>query len=257
MWISEKSGELYSNDGGTILYPNTILFTETNHHYIAEFFGFSDKYEGLNSKSNKESSADKYFYQFTQPDNISEKAFIRTSKDSKLELHGIRISLNFDENKVTKRFPHFNFHEFSSGGINALGSEVPLSIHNQFKSCFITNSLLINTKDEVYRFKHINCLVMFNKYTSKKNYINFSREKLQESLSDKKMYGLHICKDEQSARKLLSSQFCNIYLSRCNETTIGDFLNQHPTILKRALNAESFLYEEVCLGFRVTVMTVS
>ncbi|MCO1334426.1 hypothetical protein MO867_08740 [Microbulbifer sp. OS29] len=245
LWKFIENGQLYfeNQKDNKFLFPSTIIFTKTSEHYIAEFFGANEEYCGLSPKDNKEKSSDKYFYQFTLSDDHEKKAFI-TAKSGSLQLHDIRISIDFNENKVKKRFPHFNFMDFSTDGINSTNTEIPFALGEDFQHGLMSNFLLINTKDNFYRFKYIINLSMTNKRTSQNEYKKHLEEELNKSLSNKKFYGLIVCDGEEAKKRIISSQFANIYLSSFRETAIGEYLNKHPQIVKDGLRCESFLYEK-------------
>ncbi|MCP4761130.1 MAG: hypothetical protein GY870_05065, partial [archaeon] len=226
------------------LFPNTVIFTETNKHFIAEFFGAEEKYCGLTTKQNKEDSSEKYFYQFTLSEKRDKKAFIIMNGKSVI-FNGMRISMNFNEEKVKKRFPHFKFSDFDTYDMKS-DLEIPFLFGESFGYCLMSDFLLINTKDDFYRFKYIINLAMINKSISTYEYRDYLKEQLGLSLNKKpfRPYGLVVCEDKDAEKRILSSQFANIYLSNFGETKVGNFLFKHPEIINKGLNCDDFLYEK-------------
>jgi len=72
-----------------------------------------------------------------------------------------------------------------------------------------------------------------------------SAEWLTKNLySEADAQGVHTCNAENGHILTVASQFASTYLFYgLRETTIGDFLNQHPEIIQKAIGTQKFIYE--------------
>ena len=69
-------------------------------------------------------------------------------------------------------------------------------------------------------------------------------EWLQQVFSELMVYGVHTCESGEHVDQVKAGQLANLYLMReARETTLGEFLRDHPDVLTRALGALRFEYE--------------
>jgi hypothetical protein len=225
---------------GSILFPNMILFTETKDHLIFELFGADRKFSSLKTKIHTEDSTTRYLYQFNPVQGEGERRFILGGG-----LNGLLIHRELDSNFWQERFPFYK--QWNAGFILQGGKGFFMAFSPNLKSCYMNNCMLVNKCGNIHRLKHIICLVIANKKISGKDYIGWLEERFRDSLTQpfiQHLLGIQFCQSQLEENYVLSGQFSNIFLfPGLRETTIGEFLNKNPSILKKALSCKSFLYE--------------
>ncbi len=224
---------------GMLLFPNIILFTETEDHFLFELFGVERNFNGLKTKIHKMSSTLTYLYQF---DSGQEgPTFHLNGRNTGFK--NLWISREVDSEYLKKRFGfqdkwltqlHFE------GGRGAL-----LSFGKEFKSCFIDNCIIVNRFEEIYRVKHVLHMIIIKKKQTKQDYLDELLERLKVRLkTTDDLFGVHFCESELDESYVLASQFANIFLlPGLRETTIGEFLKNNPIFIKKAFSCKGFLYE--------------
>lgn len=235
--LYERSGYL-SSTGDLRLYPNILIVTETKSHFLAELIGARPQFDGLTIKQHKAGSVNRYLNQFD--DNPGEPTLNFNGYNSITNVCFARVK---DVEFIESRFPvirQFLTRIYTEGGEGSLFSFGP-----DFESVIFENCLLINRYDSIFRVKHILNLTILSKKISVKRH----RSLLDDFLSrDNSVKGIHTCKLGESQDYILSGQLQNLYLfPGLQETTIGEFLNTHPEIIKRALSAKDFIYEPYLL----------
>lgn len=231
----QADGYLYAT-GGTIIYPNMLLVTDCKGYYIAELMGASRKYNGLTLKIHKESSIDRYLSQFEYNGTAAEPCLHLDSH--KVSFDGICISnIEKDNPDISKRFPFLDYYQTGIRRTNGNGSL--FTFGDNFISCALHNSVLVNKGEFCARAKFISGLYIFSSRISKKNLI----EELEHYTKDSPK-GIYISDNDVTERKIISGQFQNTFLLQgVRETTIGEFINRHPEIIKKAFDTDHFLYE--------------
>ena len=226
---------------GILLFPNMVLYTETEHHYLAELFGASPGYEGIGAKRHSESSTVRYLYQFA--DLEGEPAFLMNGRNSSLST--LIISRDVDISNVSDRF-----------GINPSDSVFTiirrrgqggslLSFGPEFQSCYLNNCFLLNTNGHVYRMKHVLHLSIVSKMMSLRHFLqDMTSKHVWPVGSTKELSGVSYCPDDAAGAHTLSGQFANLFLvPGLREPNIGGFLSKNPEFVKRSLDCVDFLYE--------------
>lgn len=235
-----------SLNSGQVLYPNILLFTQTDDHFIFELIGCSKRYNGLKIKHHTCKNTNDYLYQFESEYNDCKRGkpiFFLNSKN--VGLKRLKMSRLSDFKSLTERF----------GFIDRLTSELIMmdehegtlmEFGNDFKSCYIEDCLVINKSQEAYRVKDILCMGIVSKNHLKDDYINELTQKLIDNpTSTDDLFGIHFCDREIVHNMLLAGQFANMFLvPGIHETTIGEFLNRNPSFIKSALSHQDFLYEK-------------
>lgn len=240
---------LYKNmvleDGGVLLFPNVMLFTETDTHYIVELLGATRGYQGLTTKIHKEDSTLKYLYQFEYDidDNYEGAAFCLNGGN--INFKNLLISRPIDTEQLHNRF---EFHSHWQGpSLIRQGNETGplLTFGKNFSSCYLNNCVLVNRFEDIYRVKNIVHMDITKKNNSKSYYEQHMKAKLSERInSTDDLHGMIYCKEPQIEDLMLSNQFLNTFLiPGLRETTIGEFLKLNPQFIQKALACKSFLYE--------------
>ncbi|CAH0289527.1 Shedu anti-phage system protein SduA domain-containing protein [Peribacillus frigoritolerans] len=243
--------QLTLQDGGKILFPNIILFTQTDDHYIVELLGANRGYSGLTTKKHKEKSTQKYLYQFDyQEESGYEGSMFRfESSDNKVirgmsGMDGFLLSKSIDKNKLNQRFG-FRDH-WPTQLVRANEENGPLiTFSENFPGCYFNNCVLVNRLNDLYRVKDIVHMTIINKKYSKEFYKEDLNKNLNEAFFQGSLIGVKYCKEEKIEHFVLSSQFVNTFLiPNIRETTIGEFLSKNPSFIQKALSCKQFLYEK-------------
>jgi hypothetical protein len=230
---------------GMLLFPNIALFTETNDHYVLELFGAQTSFSGLQVKKHKESSTLMYLYQFSPEQegptlhlNGRGHGFNTIAISRDVSLPDILLPGTFKERfAFIDRWPS---QVYLQGGKGAV-----LSFGRDFKNVLMNNSLVVNRLGEIYRVKHILYMAIVSKEQSKKDCLEdlaIAFTASPRTTSD--LLGVHYCPNSLDTGYVLSGQFANLFLlPGLRETTIGEFINKNPDMIKRAFACERFEYE--------------
>ena len=228
-----KAGQIHTN-GHTILYPNMVLATNTRGYLVAELIGAKRKFEGLTIKKHKDSSIYRYLSQFDE----SEPDPLLKMDGSRQRIRFLSLAQDYDYTTIKERFP---FIELYQSGVNRVGGRGSvLGFGNNFISCAIENSVLINRHNNIYRCKNILALFIVKNSISSKMLI----ELFEHSITQSEVRGVHLVSDEDDESLIVGGHLQSMYLlPRLRETTIGAFISTHPAILKKAFKTSHFVYE--------------
>lgn len=217
-----------------MMYPKIMMVTNCQGYYIIELLGITEIFSGLSIKRCKADSVYRYFGQF---DADIPKNPLFTMQGGVSSFRHLCLGQNSNINEVTQRFPVVKLYK--SGLINEDSDGVFLFKDN-FECFWIQNSSLINKKDNLYRCKHILFLVIFKNSVTK----NFLVETYQNIFINEDLKGLHNVKNERIKNMITVGQLQNMYLCpKVHETAIGEFIQFHPEIVKKAFNTNHFEYE--------------
>lgn len=231
-----KEGYL-DTGGGQILFPQILLHTKTKNHYVAELLGADKKFNGLTEKSHNEISINRYFNQF---DTSKGKPLFNMNAKGLSTITNITLSRQVDFNDLKSRFPFVS----DQGTIfippeNTTGTLI--SFGNDFEALCIENCMLVNTNSTCFRVKSILNLIVVSE---KMRAVDYNQDFENYLLQDNNVKGIYTCRDEKGEDLALASQFASTYLLYgLRETTIGEFLNKHSTIIKRGLGTKNYEYE--------------
>ncbi|MFK4388803.1 hypothetical protein ABH916_000731 [Peribacillus frigoritolerans] len=243
--------KLTLQDGGIILFPNIILFTQTDNHYIVELLGANRGYHGLTTKIHKEKSTQKYLYQFDYEEDPGYKGSLFHVEDTESKNRGMSgidgglLSKAIDIDKLNDRFG-FRDHWPASQLSRANEKDGPLiTFYGKIQPFYFNNCVLVNRLNDFYRIKDIVHMTIVNKNYSKEFYKDDLNVNLQDHFFQNKLLGVKHCKEEKIEDFALSSQFVNTFLiPNIRETTIGEFLFQNPSFIQKAFSCKQFLYEK-------------
>ncbi len=229
----EAKGALDSK-GGNVLYPNILLVTNSSGFYIAELVGAVREYRGLTLKRHKEKSIYRYFNQFDD-----------SEPDPCMHLNGAGAGFRFlclaqeaDFEAVSKRFPSIELYGTKLNRSDGRGSV--FSFGENFESCSIENCVLVNSLDQLYRCKNILSAYVFKSGITKEKLTEF----FNEVLGKNEVKGVHTALGKSEEKIYVAGQLQSMYLfPGLHETTIGEFLNLHPEIIKDVFKTDHFEYE--------------
>lgn len=247
-YIKEINKKFKTNLGvgnGQILYPNILLFTKTEKHFIFELIGSNLEYNELKIKHHNMKSTEEYLYQFEE-EKIKQKGeplFLLDSEGGGIK--HLKFSRKGDQEALEKRFRFTN--RLGTNLVMDVEGEGPLvKFGTDFKSCYVEDCLFVNKLDEVYRVKDILCMGIISKSHLKKNYIKELQVRLNfNPKTTDDLFGVHYCDKKDTYKMVLAGQFSNTFLvPGIRETTIGEFINSNPSFIKESLSCLDFLYEE-------------
>lgn len=225
-----------TSKGFRIVYPTHLLITQNKNHYIAELFGSSKEFNGLNVKSIKPIPTNIYLGQFDKSEHIAPMFVINND----LILSRMLLSRTADFEPLEKRFPFMKNYE--TRFVKTVESEGSLFAFDKFFELLaLDNSLLVNRYENIFRVKNISHLTVISKDLSSIKYFDFYKDYLK-NLDD--YHGFTAFDSKVAEDLILAGQLVNIYLfPNMNETMIVEFLKTHPKIIKQALGSKNFLSE--------------
>lgn len=227
---------------GILLFPNMVLYTETDDHYLAELFGASQKYKRLVPKRHKESSALKYLYQFA--DTEENPLFALNARNWFLK--SLLLSRDIDANRVKERFEFDPYEAYPTRLSMTKEGGCLVSFGPEFQSCYLDNCLLINTCEQIYRIKPILNLTVVSKALTAPDFLEDMKSKhVWPVKTTQELVGISYCSSRTASARILSGQFANLFLVPSQEErNIGKFLHQNPDFVRHALGCVDFLYEQ-------------
>jgi len=229
----EKRGAL-DTKGGVVLFPNILIVTEVKGFLLAELVGAQHLFKGLKIKRHKDTSIYRYLNQFDDSD-----------PDPLIKLDGscqrfrfLCLAQEVDYNLIKNRFP---FVELYQSRINRVGGKGSVfDFGNNFVSCCIENSVLINRHENIFRCKNILALFIVKKNISKKELIDL----FNHSINEYEVKGVHTVWEDEDETLIIGGHLQSMYLfPGLHETTIGEFISSHPEIVKKAFKTTHFEYE--------------
>lgn len=237
-----KQHDLQGNvkSSGVVIYPKMALIANYGEHYVFELMGASTEFGGLKQKKHKGNNIDNYLNLFGS--SFSNPLFILDGSN-----HGFTklcLAHEADFKEVRDRFHFINLtpsrlcYKDGSGSI--------LKFEKNFRSCFLDNCTILNKEDKIYRCKHI----IFSAIVSR-NILSHELRDFYNNCKDSKdengnliVCGIYTASHDESSDFIVSAQLkSTILFPGLHETTIGDFINEHPSIIKKAFNTNKYLYE--------------
>jgi hypothetical protein len=228
-----KDGRLSASEGCRTYFPNILICTETPNVFLAELAGVQDRFDGFLIKRQRQGSAELYVNQFP----LSEGPGLKLTKGNQVTFvcigHRVDISALQERFPVVGLFPtRVFFGEDDSSG-------AAIQFGNNFESAQIRNSVIVNRLGSFFRAKHVLLLTLISRGLSPVKYRGFLSDMLDDIVS-----GVHTVPPDKEKDYIVAGQFQNMYLApKLRETTIGDFLNTHPSILLRGFSAHRYVYE--------------
>ena len=217
------------------VFSEFLICTETPNIFLAELVGIQDRFDGLRLKRQQQESAVLYVNQLPMPTGPTP---FRLLEDNLLR--DLCIGHKVDITALQKRFPVVEL--FPTRIVLPADSGIGLVIQfaDTFESSQIENCVVVNRLGSIFRAKHILLLTMVSRGLSPVRYRQF----LNNLVSGEVIKGVHTVPPNKERDYVIASQFQSMYLApNLRETTIGDFLNKHPSILLRAFSARRHIHE--------------
>jgi hypothetical protein len=224
---------------GAPLFPSYIIFMNFGKYIGFELLGADIDPKPLRLKTAKYKDVHDYFNLFK--DDIRNPHFLLTSTGVALE--GLCLAHESDISVAQERFPFIELYPTKLVRKNGSGSVIEFG--QGFKDVYLERCTILNHKEGLFRCKNILFSAIFSKKISNAE-LKFFFSNLLEPKEGENFINIHgIFTSEQNKKSILkASQLQNLYLSSgVHETTIGDFLNQSPEILKLAFKTDNFVHE--------------
>lgn len=216
-----------------IFFPNILLVTNCSGYYVAEFIGASEKFEELSIKIHKEKSIYRYLSQF---DDKEPDAILRLDA-ANICLSSMCLAHDADFNALKERFPQIDLYRSGLNRVGGRGSS--LGFGENFVSCMIENSILVNRSENVFRCKSILSACIVSSTVNKDQLIDL----FVDATGGEDVWGVFAMEGEDS-RLVIAEQLQSMFLfPNLRETTIGEFIIRHPDIVKKAFKTDHFEYE--------------
>jgi hypothetical protein len=238
--LAQRNGLLESNTpNAVLLFPNLIICADTPHFFVMELAGCRRAFSPLIEKTHKGSTIDEYLGQFTLKQHVPMMT---------INAHGtglIRLVLTRAgaELELSRRFPNIldllaSRLAFDPPG----GSEGAILLVKQGANYFcIEECVLVNKYKSAVRIRHISLLLVIAKPTTTSDYKAYLK---RDFLDTAAVRAVRTVPAGSAETLVLAGQFANLFLlHNLRETTLGEFLNSHPEIIKDALSTPDFIYE--------------
>ncbi len=231
---NKKKGTLIGSKDCEILFPNILLVTHVKGFLIAELIGARKEFEGLKVIIHKENSIYRYLSQFDDEEPIP----LINLNSKCLGLRFLCLAQEVDFQELKKRFPFVEL--YSNKLVRARGKGSVVSFGNDFSSCCIENSVLVNRCNNTFRCKNILELLIVKRSTSKNELIELFEYTTKGNVAK----GVHSVLMGREESLIVAGQLQNMYLfPHLRETTLGEFINSHPEVVKKAFKTTHFEYE--------------
>ena len=220
-----------------LLYPTMLVCSRTPDHYIMELLGVTPVFSSLSVKSHGIDSTNRYFNQFNTPGDSISPALNLNGKEY-IEFFDLIVSNDIRQDETSPRLRSIDTSKYATIMYGQGGA-----IHVPAETDKITfqNCLFVNCYSSALRIKHILQAELIRPDTTEHEYRSF----LRALFSNKKhIYGILHCDRAKESEYFLAGQFANIFLFPVlRETSIGEFIRQHPEFAKKAFHTRHFLYE--------------
>lgn len=229
---AQQEGGLDS-DGAHILFPGIMLATDCGDYYILELIGATKDFAQLKVKKHRERSKYRYFNQFEASEPLP-PFFIPTENN---HLAGLALSRTRDMESLLSRFPYLRLYGTTLDMSSGKGSV--FKFENFSRSLSLEHCVIINAKENLYRCKSILFCVVAHKSIGMWRL----KELCENAIRGTVAHAIYTVQGNEE-ELLVAGQMQSMYLfPDLYETTIGEFMNQHPEIIKKVFDAMSFEYE--------------
>lgn len=239
---AQQEGRLRSSEGALligsekdlkVLYPNILLVSQFPGFYVAELVGGVERFGGLTIKFHRDSSIYRYLSHF---DDANGDGVFEVEGDQ-LQLSKMCLAQSTDFDRAKERFPSIGI--FKTRIMNDNGKGSPIKFGDNFKSVVISNSLLVNHSNNIYRCKNILHMLIVKKNLIKRDVL----AKLEMAAGQGNVQGVHtVCKG-QDVLTIAGHLQSLALLPSLRETTLGEFLKLHPEVIMRVFNSSHVEYE--------------
>jgi hypothetical protein len=229
---AQQEGGLDS-DGSQILFPGIMLATDCGDYYILELVGASKDFVKLKVKKHRERSIYRYFNQFEAGEPLP-PFFVPTENNRFLS---VSLARTMDMETLLSRFPYLRLYTTTLDMSSGKGSV--FKFESCSKSLSLEHFVIINTKENLYRCKSI----LFCMVAHKSIGMRRLGELYENAIRGNVAHAIYTVQGSEE-ELLVVGQMQSMYLfPGLHETTIGEFINQHPKVIKKVFNAMNFEYE--------------
>jgi hypothetical protein len=204
-----------------------------------ELVGSRPSFNPLIERVHKGSTIDEYLGQFT----VRQQVPLMNISGRDVNLINMVLMHAGIEEELSRRFPNILDLLTSRLALDVPGgSEGAILLVKQGANYVaIENSVLVNKYKSAVRIRHISLLLVIAKGTKAFEYKAYLD---REFLNRADVRAVRTVPGGSAEKLTMAGQFANLFLlHNLRETTLGDFLNTHPEIIRDALSAPDFIYE--------------
>jgi len=230
----QKQGRIEPKPRGSqVLFPTIVLATRCGDgYYILELIGATREFHPLKLKVHSDRSVYRYLNQFDPKQGSPIFCF-----DGHNTLRGLSFSRQEDLETVLARFPHVRLYPTNIKA--SCGQGTVFSFGPNFNHLIAEHCIIVNSSDRLTRCKAILWSVIVSSNITKQHLTDL----LSYSTRDADVHGVYTAYGDEEDL-LVSGQLQSMFLCPgLHETTIGEFIRQHPEVIKKAFNATGFVYE--------------
>lgn len=229
---AQQEGRLDS-DGSNILYPGIMLATNCGDYYIIELIGATKDFTQLKVKNHREDSIYRYFNQFEAGEPLP-PFFIPTENN---HFGGLSLSRTKDMEFLLSRFPYLKLYPTTLD--MSSGKGCAFKFESFSRSLSLEHYVIINAKDNLCRCKSILFCIVAHKSIGRRRLNELFENAIRENVA----HAIYTAQGSEEGL-LVAGQMQSMYLfPSLHETTIGEFMNQHPEVIRMAFDAMDFKYE--------------
>jgi len=229
---AQQEGRLDS-DGSHILFPGIMLATDCGDYYILELIGATKDFARLKVKKHRECSIYRYFNQFEAGEPLP--PFIIPTENN--HFGGLSLARTRDMESLLPRFPFLRLYATTLDMSSGKGSV--FKFENFSRSLSIEHCVIINAKNNLYRCKSILICMVAHKSIGIRRF----KELYENAIRGNVAHAIYTVQGNEE-ELLVAGQMQSMYLfPGLHETTIGEFMNQHPEVIKKVFDTMNFAYE--------------
>lgn len=222
---------------GHLAYATLAIVTATPTHFIFELFGSSDRYQPWIVRQSSARTTATYFAQFETHDTPTGLRI----NGGHIVFQNFCLSQDVPLAAAVPRFvmvgqrPQFKFQLQEASVFSPEPECGPIYL----RSCYI-----LNVVGRALRAKYVDELLIVGRNFSKEELGQGARNCLALMRKGELPAGIHHVPQPSAERNALAAQFTSMFLTPgLPETTLGEFVRQHPLFIERAFGATNFLYE--------------
>ncbi|HBR7910641.1 TPA: hypothetical protein L9425_003748 [Klebsiella pneumoniae] len=218
-----------------IYYPTTLLCVESDDKALSfELLGLTPVRVNLKIKKRTNISLEQ-LTQIDKGENGGVPLIVINDRN-------IISELSFSDKEagdLLKIQGHVIADDYSSGIICNQNSYL-IGFNDDSKSCMVSECVMAYVNNNILRVRYIYKLFLFSVCLTEKELL----DKLDYFIGQEVVFGAQVFPHEKYLCWVKASHLINLVLNdQIHETTIGDYINDHPDILLDALGYKGFVYE--------------
>ncbi len=234
----DYAGQLQKPPGQKVYYPTSLICTKTPTHFIVELLGASLQLKPLRAKKQKAISADFYINQFDLSGIEHSILLLGNGKVGVGLAHQI-VAAPADLEEISRRFPFVNYTGATVLRSLIKGQVRAIRIERNHLSSFLLNCAVVNSSGPLIRVKRILVTIIMHSVLPRNHYT-----KMLNNMVDRGLPAVQLFNSDLGRSRAVAGYLANLYLNPgVHETTIGDYLHDHPDMLKKVLRTRQFQYE--------------